>query len=79
METVKIDGGFAEVGAGSWLMGRGQPAAFFGRAVRRSTAQLKALKLEEADKSTARRKLDTCLQNLEELRRSVEALKNSLD
>ena len=32
---VKIDGGFAEVGAGRWLMGRGQPAAFFGAAVRR--------------------------------------------
>ena len=32
---VAIDGGFAEVGAGSWLMGRGQPAAFFGKAVRR--------------------------------------------
>ena len=34
-ETVKIEGGFAEVGAGTWLMGRGQPAAFFGSAVRR--------------------------------------------
>ena len=33
--TVKIEGGFAEVGAGAWLMGRGQPAAFFGSAVRR--------------------------------------------
>ena len=33
--AVKIEGGFAEVGAGSWLMGRGQPAAFFGKAVRR--------------------------------------------
>jgi len=32
---VKIEGGFAEVGAGAWLMGRGQPAAFFGSAVRR--------------------------------------------
>ena len=32
---VKIENGFAEVGAGSWLMGRGQPAAFFGEAVRR--------------------------------------------
>ena len=32
---VKIEGGFAEVGAGTWLMGRGQPAAFFGSAVRR--------------------------------------------
>jgi hypothetical protein len=30
-----IEGGFAEVGAGTWLMGRGQPAAFFGSAVRR--------------------------------------------
>ena len=34
-ETVKIEGGFAEVEAGAWLMGRGQPAAFFGSAVRR--------------------------------------------
>ena len=34
-ETVKIEGGFAEVGAGAWLMGRGQPAAFLGSAVRR--------------------------------------------
>ena len=32
--TVEIANGFAEVGAGRWLMGRGQPAAFFGRAVR---------------------------------------------
>ena len=32
---VTIEGGFAEVGAGTWLMGRGQPAAFFGSAVRR--------------------------------------------
>ncbi|MBR3220930.1 MAG: hypothetical protein IKF72_01755 [Kiritimatiellae bacterium] len=32
---VTIEGGFAEVGAGAWLMGRGQPAAFFGSAVRR--------------------------------------------
>ena len=36
----------------------------FGRAVRRSTA---------------RKKLDTCLANLEELRRTVEALKAGLD
>ena len=34
-DAVRIEGGFAEVGAGSWLMGRGQPAAFFGSAVRR--------------------------------------------
>ena len=33
--VVKIEGGFAEVGAGTWLMSRGQPAAFFGSAVRR--------------------------------------------
>jgi len=33
--AVRIEGGFAEVGAGAWLMGRGQPAAFFGSAVRR--------------------------------------------
>ena len=29
--AVKMEGGFAEVGSGAWLMGRGQPAAFFGR------------------------------------------------
>lgn len=34
-EAARIEGGFAEVGAGLWLMGRSQPAAFFGRAVRR--------------------------------------------
>ena len=33
--AVEIAGGFAEVGAGSWLVGCGQPAAFFGKAVRR--------------------------------------------
>ena len=33
--VVTIEGGFAEVGGGSWLMGRGQPAAFRGTAVRR--------------------------------------------
>ena len=48
----------------------------FGRAVRRSTAQLKALDFSaDVDKVTARKKLDTCLANLEELRRTVEALK----
>ncbi len=34
-QAVTIESGFAEVGAGLWLMGRGQPAAFFGNAVRR--------------------------------------------
>lgn len=35
MEGVaQIDSGFAEVEAGLWLMGRSQPAAFFGTAVR---------------------------------------------
>ncbi|MBO7482332.1 MAG: hypothetical protein J6U17_00400 [Kiritimatiellae bacterium] len=33
--AVDIAGGFAEVGAGQWLVGRGQPAAFFGTAARR--------------------------------------------
>ena len=33
--VVTIENGFAEVGGGSWLMSRGQPAAFFGTAVRR--------------------------------------------
>ena len=52
----------------------------FGRAVRRSTAQLKALDLTcDVDKTTARKKLGTCLQNLEELRRTVEALKAGLE
>ena len=32
--AVTIEGGFAEVGAGLWLMGHGQPAAFFGKAAR---------------------------------------------
>ena len=32
---VTIESGFAEVGAGVWLMGHAQPAAFFGKAVRR--------------------------------------------
>ena len=52
----------------------------FGRAVRRSTAQLKALDFTAGvDKTTARKKLDTCLANLEELRRTVEALKSGLE
>ena len=51
----------------------------FGRAIRRSTAQLKALDLSaDVDRTTARKKLDTCLANLEELRRTVEALKAGL-
>lgn len=33
--VVTIENGFAEVGGGSWLMSRGQPAAFFGKVVRR--------------------------------------------
>ena len=33
--TARIEGGFAEVGAGLWLLGRGQPSAFYGDAVRR--------------------------------------------
>ena len=54
-------------------------AESFGRSIRRSTAQMKALELgEEADREAAKKKLETCLQNLEELRRAVEALKNSL-
>ena len=43
------------------------------------TAQLKALDLSaDVDRTTARKKLDTCLANLEELRRTVEALKAGL-
>ena len=30
-----IQNGFAGIGAGTWLVGHGQPAAFFGKAVRR--------------------------------------------
>ncbi len=33
--AVKIEGGFAEVEAGAWLVSHGQPTAFFGSAVRR--------------------------------------------
>jgi len=51
----------------------------FGRAIRRSTTQLKTLNLSETDPITARRKLDTCLANLEELRRTVETLRASLE
>ena len=34
---------------------------------------------QSVDRTTARKKLDTCLANLEELRRTVEALKAGLD
>ena len=34
-ETVKIENGFAEVGAGEWLVGRAQPASYFGTLSRR--------------------------------------------
>lgn len=53
----------------------------FGRSVRRSTAQMKALDLSDQtlDKALVRHKLDTCLSNLDELRRTVQALKLSLD
>ena len=51
----------------------------FGRSVRRSVSQLRALDLSAENKQTARRKLDTCLVNLDELRRTVEALKDSLE
>lgn len=52
----------------------------FGRSIRRSTAQIRALRLEEDDdRAAVRKKLDTCLVNLEELRRTVEALRLSLE
>lgn len=35
MDSVEIENGFAGVGAGSWLVGRGQPAAFSGTLRRR--------------------------------------------
>lgn len=51
----------------------------FGRSIRRSTALIRTLELEaEADHETARKKLETCLINLEELRQAVEALRDSL-
>lgn len=51
----------------------------FGRSIRRSTAQMKALSLGDGtDRAAAKKKLETCLLNLEELRRAVEALKSSL-
>lgn len=34
-DLVTIAGGFAETDAGSWLVGRGQPVAYFGELVRR--------------------------------------------
>lgn len=52
----------------------------FGRSIRRGTARMKALDPgPEADKALLRKKLDTCLLNLEELCRTVEALRRSLD
>ena len=52
----------------------------FGRSVRRSTAQLKALTLaEDMDRDAVRKRLDTCLANLEELRQTVEALRAGLE
>lgn len=51
----------------------------FGRSIRRGAAQMRALDLSGENKQTARRKLDTCLQNLEELKRTIEALKQSLE
>ena len=32
---MKVENGFVEIDAGSWLVSRGQPAAFFGKTVRR--------------------------------------------
>lgn len=52
----------------------------FGRSIRRSTSQLKTLRFTpDADKAAARKKLETCLLNLEELRRTVEELKATLE
>lgn len=52
----------------------------FGRAIRRSTAQMRTLAFTgEDNKAAARKKLETCLVNLEELRRTVEALKATLE
>lgn len=52
----------------------------FSRSLRRSTAQLRALKPSTpAERETVRRKLDTCLAHLEELRQTVETLRQTLD
>ena len=52
----------------------------FGRSIRRSTARLRALDLaSEPDREAIRKKLDTCLGNLEELRRTVEGLRQALE
>lgn len=52
----------------------------FGRSIRRSTAQLRALDLSaEPDRKAIRKKLDTCLGNLEELRLTVEGLRQALE
>ena len=52
----------------------------FGRSIRRSTAQFRSLRFEaEDDKAAARKKLDTCLANLDELRRTVEAVRKELE
>lgn len=51
----------------------------FGRTIRRSIAQMRTIDLNSVDKAKACRKLDTCLTNLDELRRTVEALRKSLE
>lgn len=52
----------------------------FGRSIRRSTAKLKELDFSsEEDQASARRKLDTCLENLEELCRTVQSLREYLN
>ena len=51
----------------------------FGRSVRRSAAALQDLDLTGAPDETARRKLDTCLNNLDALRRTVLALRETLE
>lgn len=52
----------------------------FGRSLRRSTARFKELRFDgETDREAARKKLDTCLTNLDELRQTVESLRRELD
>jgi len=52
----------------------------FGRSIRRSTARLRELDPSaEPDREALRKKLDTCLGNLEELRRTVEVLRRALE
>lgn len=52
----------------------------FSRSLRRGAAQLQEMEATTPEeRETLRKKLDTCLERLEELQRTVEALKNTLE